>query len=188
MRRLVLLAATATLAGCAQPDLTLLSEAELPRDVYGSPRPTPEPEEIPENGTVYFVRGNRLQPATVQLQPVLASAEEALLVALFQEPPRRLETEIPEGTRLNGVQLNGGLATVDLSVDFERADDPRSQALRIAQVVYTLTEPATGIGGVRFQIEGIPQVAIGGAQLGTIPGPVTRADYQRFAPRPRRRG
>ena len=184
---LVLMLAT----GCAQQDLTLLSEGDLPADIYGPAQPTPdEPQQIPANGTIYFVRGPRVAPTTVRLQPVLDSLEEALLVALFQgaalsrQPEaRRLSTEIPEGTRLNGVELTGGLATVDVSGDFEHAAAPRSQALRIAQVVYTLTEEATGITSVRFEIDGVPQQAIGGEQLGTIPGPVTRSDYERFRPR-----
>ena len=184
MRRLAL-AVAVVLSGCAQQELTLLSEEDLPADVYGSPRPTPSPPTISPNGTVYFVARDRLAATTLTLQRVLDSVEEALLVALFQGPHRGTTTEIPEGTRLNGVDVTGGIATVDVSGDFERAAPPRSQALRIAQVVYTLTDPAneTGIQGVRFQIDGVPQEAIGGEQLGTIPGPVTRADYERFAPR-----
>jgi hypothetical protein len=177
------------LAGCAQQDLTLVSEADLPSDVYGPPRPTPSQPAIPANGRIFFVTRARLEPMTLDLQPVLDSVPEALLVALFQGPQRDISTEVPEGTRLNGVQVAGGIATIDVSGDFERAAPPRSQALRIAQVVYTLTDPKneTGIQGVRFQIDGVPQEAIGGEQLGTIPGPVTRADYERFAPRERDR-
>lgn len=193
MKRLAMLMVLVLASGCAREGLTLLSESELPEDVYGPAQPTPdEPERIPKNGTIYLVRGARLAPDTVRLQPVLDSPEEALLVALFQiqgaaltqqAETRPLSTEIPEGTRLNGVEVSGGLATVDVSGDFEDADAPRSQALRIAQVVYTLTEEATGITSVRFEIDGQPQLAIGGEQLGAIPGPVTRADYERFEPR-----
>lgn len=193
MRRLAAILSLLLAVGCAQQDLTLLSESDLPEEVYGPSQPTPdETEQIPPNGTLYLVRGTRLAPTTVDLQPVLDSLEEALLVALFQiqgaalsQQPKtqRLSTEIPEGTRLNGVEVTGALATVDVSGDFEFAAAPRSQALRIAQVVYTLTEEETGITSVRFEIDGVPQQAIGGEQLGTIPGPVTRDDYERFRPR-----
>jgi hypothetical protein len=178
---LILLLAT----GCAQRGLTLLSEGELPEEIYGPPQPAPESEEIPANGTIFLVEKGHLVPARETLQPVADSLAEALLVALFPPGPQdtRSSSEIPDGTRLNGVEVTGGLATVDVSGDFEQAAPPRSQALRIAQVVYTLTEPETGIGGVRFQIDGVPQEAIGGEQLGTIPGPVTRGDYERFRPR-----
>ena len=183
MRGLALVAVIA-LAGCAQEGLTTISQGDLPADVYGSPEPTPSPQTIPANGRVYFVAHDRLEPLSLTLQRVLDSVPEALLVALFQGPQTDSTTEIPDGTRLNGVDVSGGIATVDVSGDFERAAPPRSQALRIAQVVYTLTEPEneTGIVGVRFQIDGVPQEAIGGEQLGTILGPVTRDDYERFAP------
>lgn len=189
MRRVGLLAAVVVLAtACGPEELTLLSEADLPEEVYGSPAPTPSPETIPPNGQLFFVRKGRLEPATARLQPVLDSVEEALLVALFQGPrSSELSTEIPEGTRLNGVDVVNGIATIDVSTDFELPADPRSQALRIAQVVYTLIDPTTGIRSVRFQIDGVDQVAIGGAQLGTIPGPVDRDDYVRFAPRGEKR-
>jgi hypothetical protein len=185
VKRLAMFLALVLATGCAQEGLTLLSESDLPEEIYGPPQPTPdEPIEIPANGTVYFVSGRHLEPATVKLQPVLDSLEEALLVVLFQGPQEEgLSSEIPEGSRLNGVDVTGGLATVDVSGDFEHAAAPRSQALRIAQVVYTLTEVETGITSVRFEIDGVPQQAIGGEQLGTIPGPVTRADYERFRPR-----
>lgn len=185
MSRAALLILAVALAGCAQQELTLLSEEDLPAEVYQPPEATPSPPTIPPNGMVFFVARERLEPTTVRLQPVLDSVAEALLVALFQSPQRDVSTEVPEGTRLNAVDVTAGIATVDVSGDFERAAPPRSQALRIAQVVYTLTDPGndTGIRGVRFQIEGVPQSAIGGEQLGTIAGPVTRADYERFAPR-----
>lgn len=186
MKRLAL-AVALILSGCAQQELTLLSEGDLPADVYGPPRPTPSPPTIPTNGKIYFVVGDRLEPVTLRLQPVLDSVQEALLVALFLGPQRDVSSEIPDGTRLNGVEVVGGIATVDVSGDFERAAPPRSQAMRIAQVVYTLTDikNETGVQGIRFQIDGVPQEAIGGEQLGTIPGPVTRADYERFAPKER---
>ena len=185
MRRVAVALALLLAGGCAQQGLTLLSEAELPEEVYGPPQPAPEPEEIPTNGRIYLVEKGHLVSTEVTLQPVADSLAEALLVALFPpgSPDTDSSSEIPDGTRLNGVEVTGGLATVDVSGDFERAAPPRSQALRIAQVVYTLTEPETGIGGVRFQIDGVPQEAIGGEQLGTIPGPVTRGDYERFRPR-----
>lgn len=185
MRRLALLVAFLAIAGCGQQDLTLLSEGDLPEEVYGSPKPAPETVKIPAKGTIFLVDRDRLDPVRVTLQPVSDSLAEALLVALFPQEGQSTDapTEIPEGTRLNEVDVAGGLATVDVSADFERAAPPRSQALRIAQVVYTLTQEGTGISGVRFQIDGVPREAIGGQQLGTIPGPVTRADYERFAPR-----
>lgn len=179
--RLSALAAVALLllGACRSEGLTLLPETELPRDVYGSPGPTPvETSELPEEGIVHLVRGERLQPRTRTLQPISDSLAEALILALIP-PPReggKVTTAIPANTRLNEVRVEGRVATVDLSSEFEGAAPQEVQALRIAQVVYTLTQEGTGITAVKIAIDGIPQ------QLAVTDRPVTRADYLRFAP------
>lgn len=81
---LVVLLATA----CGQQDLTLLSEAELPEEVYGPPQPAPEPEQIPANGRIFQVEKGHLVPVDVTLQPVADSLAEALLVALLLPSPQ----------------------------------------------------------------------------------------------------
>jgi spore germination protein GerM len=190
VRRFALATTVLLLAGaCRSEGLTLLSEPELPQDVYGSPRPTPveTPEEIPLESTVYLVRGDRLQPRLQPkvrpLQPTADSLPEALMLALIQPPAgRRVTTAIPPDTRLNGVPVLGQVATVDLSSEFERPAPGPSQALRIAQVVYTLTQEGTGVIAVQFAIDGIPRLVIGGVRLTVLPRPVTRADYRQFAP------
>ena len=182
MRRAVLLlVAGALLGGCARQELTLIPEGELPREVYSSPEPTPTTSPVPKIGAIFLTKKGQLTRFPVQLQPV-GSLPEALLFALLQQDPTITDTAIPIGTRLNDVAVDGTVATVDLSGDFEQAAPPRSQALRIAQVVYTLTGEATGISGVRFEIDGVPQEAIGGVTLSRIARPVTRTDYERFAP------
>ena len=180
MRRVPVALVALLLGGaCRSEGLTLLSEGDLPQDVYGSPRPTPveTPEELPEEGTVYLVRDERLQPAVRSLQPPADSLPEALILALLPPPAsRRVTTAIPADTRLNEVRVEGQVATVDLSSEFEGAGPRPLQALRIAQVVYTLTREGTDITAVRLAIDGIPQ------QLTVPDRPVTRTDYAEFAP------
>jgi Sporulation and spore germination len=164
---------------CRPEGVTLVSEADLPADVYGSPRPTPSPspQEIPLEGTVFLVKDGRLRPQTVTLQPTVPSLQEALLVALLAPRPqgRNVTSEIPSRTRLIEIEVDGTVATVNLSSEFE-AGSGQSLALRIAQVVYTLTEQPSGILGVSFEIEGVPEPV-------TEPDhPVNRADYREFAP------
>jgi hypothetical protein len=176
------LAVMAVLAGaCRSEGLTLLSESDLPEDVYGSPAPTPAEEpEIPEEGTVYLVRGERLVARTESLQPGVAdSLAEALMLALITaSAPRkpRITNEIPERTRLNEVRIEGPVATVDLSSEFEGAAPEEQRTLRIAQVVYTLIQEGTDITAVRISIDGVPQ------QLKTPDLAVTRGDYRGVAP------
>jgi sporulation and spore germination protein len=176
----------ALMGGCRQGGLTLLPQSELPGDVYGSPHPTPveTPEELPEKGRIYLVKHNRLHPKSSPLQAGIASSlPEALLLALIQPPAGgKLTTAIPAQTRLRGVHIEGQIVTVDLSSEFETAAPQGSQALRIAQVVYTLTQDGTGILGVLFAIDGIPRQVIGGERLTQLDHPATRFDYRQFAP------
>jgi hypothetical protein len=175
------LAVAALLLGaCRSEGLTLLSEADLPEDVYGSPAPTPaETPEIPEVGTVYLVRGDRLVARpneTLQTDVGLPLAEALMLALISASESRRITNEIPANTRLNEVRIDGPVATVDLSSEFESAAPGEQQNLRIAQVVYTLTQEGTDISAVRISIDGVPQ------QLKTPDLPVTRGDYRGVAP------
>lgn len=183
MRRRALLTLL-LLAGCGGEDVTILSSPDLPADVYGSPPPTPSPEALPRQGTVYLVRSARLYPVPRPLPGTARTVGEAMLLALLgaQEDPR-IRSAIPSDTRLNDLEVEGAVATVDLSAAFERAGSSRSLGLRIAQVVYTLTEDPTGILGVRFAIDGLPRAVIGGVELTPLDRPVNRSDYVQFEPR-----
>ena len=64
-----------------------------------------------------------------------------------------LTSAIPEGTRLLGLTVADGIATVDFSAEFAAAS-PQA----ITQVAYTLTGPYQEADAVRFLIEGVPQV------------------------------
>ena len=79
-------------------------------------------------------------------------------------------TAISSGTRLLGLTISGGVATVNLSPDFF-APGPTS-AFRRAQVVYTITQFSTA-QSVAFQSAGsaVP-----------LNGPQTRAGYEGFLP------
>jgi len=182
VRLAAILTMAAVFAGaCRSEGLTLLSEADLPEDVYGSPGPTPEETpEIPEVGTVYLVRGERLVARAnepLQFQPADSLAEALMLALITASAPgsRRITNAIPERTRLNEVRIDGPVATVDLSSEFEGAAPSEQQTLRIAQVVYTLTQEGTDISAVRISIDGVLQ------QL-TPALLVTRGDYRGVAP------
>jgi spore germination protein GerM len=175
------LAAVAVLTGaCRSEGLTLIQESDLPQDVYGSPLPTPTQtlEELPEVGSIYLVRDDHLVRRQRQLQSgVVDSLPEALLLTLIQEQTGgRITTAIPPNTVVRGVAIDGPVAIVDMSSEFESAAPGEQQALRIAQVVYTLTQEATGINAVRISIDGVPQ------QLNPPGLLVTRGEYGEFAP------
>ncbi len=178
----VLLALTA----CRGPEVTLIPEANLPEDLYESPNPAPSPtngHEPVRRGTVYMVRKGRLIGVTRKL-PSAPSRPEALLAAVLQEPPEgaRATSAIPPGTRALDVGVVSGVATVNLSQEFTRGAARETLALRVAQIVYTLTEDPNVVSVV-FAFEGTPTPVItGDARVPDRPLPVGRRDYARFAP------
>jgi hypothetical protein len=85
-------------------------------------------------------------------------------------------TAIPAGTRLLGLNIAGGTATVNLSAAFGQAGT--AAAARLAQVVYTLTQfPA--VSQVRFQIGGTGVTTVAGVPVQQAQ---TRAGYASWLP------
>ena len=172
------------LTACRGPAaVTIIPESELPDEVY-SPRPSPSPtdEEQPlRTGTVYMVRKGRLIGVSRKL-PSAPTRPEALLAALLEgpQPEDRARSAIPSGTRAIDVVAAGNVATVDLSQEFKTGAAARTLALRVAQIVYTLTEDSN-ILSVVFAFEGTraPVISAGGRVLER---PVGRKDYAEFAP------
>lgn len=124
---------------------------------------------------VWFVRGERLVE-TLRAHPPTQAVAKAALQALLARPTRRertdgMRSEIPRGTRLLGIVIAKGVARVDLSSEYEAGGSSRSLQLRLAQVVYTLTQFPT-VSAVRFSVDGAP--------VGN--GPVGRGTYKALAP------
>ena len=175
-------------AGCRGEPVILVPQQDLPKDVYASPvsdAPAAPDAAIPERGVVYVVQEGRLVAVTRPLSKAAPSLPAALLLALFQPATQgeKGHSVIPTGTTLNRVALVGSVATVDVSPPFETGGPERSLKLRVAQVVYTLTEPETGISAVAFLIDGEAR-GVTAEEGQPLTGPVTRANYNRFAPRP----
>lgn len=116
-------------------------------------------------GNAGLVPVERVIPKT---QAVGAAAMAALLggpssAELAARPA--MYTDVPDGTRFLGLQIIGGIATVDLSSEFAAGGDTASVAGRTAQVVYTLTQFPT-IQGVRFELDGVPPKTVFTGSLG----------------------
>lgn len=122
--------------------------------------------------------------ATAAMNALLAgpSAKERAAVL-------RIRTLIPAGTKLLGIEISGGLATVDLSAEFaslsrDDASDGGSYSLhgRVAQVVYTMTQFTT-VDRVNFKLDGkpvkvlfgMPDPESGASEAIAMDKPVTRA-------------
>lgn len=188
MRRAAALAVVAavTLLGCGRPGVTIVPEAELPADVYASPVATPTTAatpQVPESGRVYMVRRGKLRAIERPLPGggVATSLPAALLLALFQAPPgKQLDTAIPPNTRLISVSVDGSTARVDLSSEFERGATGEELQLRVAQVVFTVTEDPR-VSSVAISIDGEPRTVPSPRGV-LLARPVSRDDYAAFGP------
>jgi len=141
--------------------------------------PTPSSPEVSTTFRIYLTRGETLSVVSRSVPKTTAVARasiEALLGGpLPAEKTSGYDTAIPEGTSLRAVSVDGGTATVDLSGAFDSGGGSASMRMRVAQVVYTLTQ-FPGVKRVAFEIDGEPVEAIGGEGVMVSP-PVTRADF-----------
>jgi spore germination protein GerM len=96
------------------------------------------------------------------------------------QPGVNATSAIPPGTRLLGLDIAGGTATVDLTSEFESGGGSASMFVRLAQVVYTLTEFDT-VRRVRFALDGKPVDVFSGEGI-VLDEPVTREDYEELLP------
>jgi spore germination protein GerM len=129
-----------------------------------------------------MVRKGRLIAFSREL-PSAPTRPEALLLALLEGPQPEfgnVTSAIPTDARAIRVGVVGNLATVDLSQEFKRGAAGRTLALRVAQIVYTLTEDSN-ILSVVFAFENI-QAPVISASGRILERPVGRKDYADFAP------
>lgn len=133
---------------------------------------------------VYLIEGERLERVSRTVPEVAGIGAEALRALLagptLAETRAGLETAIPIDTRLLGLTVAGGTATVDLSRAFESGGGTLGLTLRLAQVACTLDQ-FDSVDGVRF--------ALGGELLSVFSGngivldrPVSCASYRTYLP------
>ena len=91
-----------------------------------------------------------------------------------------ISTAIPTGTSVHGVEIVAGLATVDLSDEYDEGGGSFGMFARLAQVVYTLTR-IPGIQEVAFDIEGEPVTTFSSEGI-ELDGPQQRDDYYDLLP------
>jgi germination protein M len=143
-----------------------------------------EPVKEPLALQVWFHRGEQLFLAKRVVDPTLrvgSAAVQALLAAPTDvERLEGVQTQIPDGTELLGLSIDKGIATVDLTSEFESGGGSASMSMRLAQVVFTLTQFPT-VKGVQFALDGQPIEVLGGEGV-VIDHPLTRKDYAELVP------
>jgi hypothetical protein len=111
--------------------------------------------------------------ATIAMQALLAGP-------IASEAARMITTSVPAGTQVLGLTIANGVATVDLSTEFESGAGSASVLTRLGQVVYTLTQFPT-IKSVQFEIEGQP-VTVFSSEGIVLDKPVARSNYVDLLP------
>src|SRR5579859_5922303 len=147
-----------------------------------TPAPPGQPPASAVGLQVWFTQHGKLF-VTGRTIPATAGVGRAALDRLLAGPSAAeyaaaLRSQIPAGTALLGLRIAAGIATVDLSSSFESVASPSTMPVRIAQMVYTLTQFLT-VTGLRFQINGQGVTVIGGVP---VQSPQTRAMYGGYLP------
>jgi germination protein M len=161
----------------------------------GNPAETPKPTPTPtrSSGETIVIRAYYVLDGDVGVEglvptlrevpettAVARAAMETLLRGEILADYDRLSTAIPAGTRLLGLSIKDGVATVDLSREFESGGGSASAFRRLGQVVYTLTQFST-VRSVLFQVEGRTVTTFGSEGI-VLEGPQARTDFVNILP------
>ncbi len=182
--------ATATPVASIEPDITP-DPSTAPTTGPSGPSATPKPSKPAATMVVraYYVldgdpRIEGLVPTLLDVPESVGVARSAMGVLLDGEAVREsggdLSTAIPAGTRLLGLSIKDGIATVDLSNEFESGGGSASAFHRLGQVVFTLTQFGN-VHAVLFQVEGRTVTTFGSEGI-VLDGPQARDDYEDLLP------
>jgi hypothetical protein len=133
---------------------------------------------------VWFLQGEQLvrQTRSLESTPLVATAAMKALLAgpSPAELASGLATSVPAGTKLLGISIKKGVATVDLTSQYQSGGGSLSMKARLAQVVYTLTQFPT-VRAVLFHLDGEPVNVFSGEGI-VLDHPVGRKDYEDLLP------
>lgn len=154
----------------------------------GDPSPSPTPTGTSSGGTltveVWLTQGEHLYLATRTQEATVAVGRAALTQLLAGPTSEELGvgvgTAIPVGTELVDLNISDGVATVDLSGAYDDGGGSLSMRMRLAEVVYTITQ-FPSVQGVNFQLDGKAVTAFSGEGV-VLDRPQTRADYEDLLP------
>lgn len=184
MRRLAALLLGLLLTSCSN-GLRVLPAEELPPDLYAAtPSPAADPTSAPVHiylvGDGRLVRVQRMDVGTGD-GPLDAAVRSLLQGPDPHEVANGLATAIPSGVGMQA-SVDGPVATLNLTGEFEIGAEQKVVALRLAQVVFTATE-IPGVERVRFLIDGEP-VEVVGTDGEVRRRTVGRGDYASLEPSP----
>ena len=156
-----------------EPAVTTSPASTVPVSTPAPTSPTPSLVDV----RIYLLRDERLTVTHRQVEgpAVLRNTLAELLEGpTDSESAAGLHTEIPDGTMLRDVNLANGLATVDLSRDYESGGGTLSMTARLAQVIFTASQ-VDNVDEVLFWLDGAPVEFFGGEGI-VLDDPQQRRD------------
>jgi Immunoglobulin-like domain of bacterial spore germination/Sporulation and spore germination/S-layer homology domain len=108
----------------------------------------------PEDGPFLASVARYVEPGTATPETALIELLEGPTDAKDAQTPA-FSTEIPFGTTLNDVAVAGGVATVDLSTEFDDGGGSATMFARLAQLTFTLVE-FDAVDEVQLELDGTP--------------------------------
>ena len=196
MRRMIGAAlAMMVLLACGCGSSAAVDEGSIASSATSTPAPPATPPQTQPPATsgggepqihyqIWLQRGAMLWPVT-RSGPQTVAVGRAAMQALLAGPTRLerrhgVGTVIPAGTALLGLTLSRGTATVDLSSAYQSGGGTLSMTVRLAQVVYTLTQFST-VKRVDFALDGRPVTVFSNEGI-VLDKPQTRSDYESVLP------
>ena len=116
----------------------------------------------PARAEVYLLQGEGLKLVRRQLaaRTVTAAVTALLEGPTAAEAKQDIRSQIPQATRLHGVSVSGGVATVDLTRPYVEGTDKASLIARLAQLVWTATA-IPNVTGIHVWIDGRQASSLG---------------------------
>lgn len=160
---IALLVVTAALAGCAEDGDPSAPSSEPTRSSPSGPSgETPSPETSPAREIaldVWLSSGDSLRPVRRDV-PETSAVARAAVEMLLEGPTARedgleIASEIPPGVDLLAISISDGVATVDLSGSFDDGGGSATMRMRLAQLIYTVTQFDT-VSGMLLRLDGDP--------------------------------
>lgn len=156
----------------------------LPSVTNTAPSPTSLPAPTTMDVRIYFIHGDQIavghRTVTASRHVAAAAMSELLAGPSASDRASGLATAIPPATRLLGISIAGGTATVDLTGAFASGGGSASITDRLAQVTFTLTQFAT-VNRVVFHLDG-QAVTVFSPEGVVLDHPSTRADFESITP------
>ncbi len=166
------------------PTETTTSAGEATTTTPGQ-SPTPAPQPTTMTVRLYFGYEDRVM-AVERTVPYSQAVAKTAITELLKGPSAAelkglaLHTQIPKGTTLKSITIKSGIAKVDLSGQFDDGGGTLSMTMRLAQVVYTLTQYGT-IDAVEFWMDGKKVDIFSGEGL-MLDHPQKPEDYYKLIP------